>query len=78
MPRALRPADLVYPKGVRYLLRTEWPDGSLLRGSHCPKFQPYFQSGFPFDHGQWISAAATAWAVMGLAPAIEKEKKATA
>src|SRR6266536_4225968 len=27
----------------------------MLRGSHCPKFQPYFQSGFPFDHGQWIS-----------------------
>jgi len=23
------------------------------------KIQPYFQSGFPYDHDQWISASAT-------------------
>jgi len=27
----------------------------------------YFQSGFPHDHDQWISSAATGWATMGLA-----------
>jgi hypothetical protein len=32
------------------------------------KLQPYFQSGFPYDHDQWISTAATAWAVSAMAP----------
>ncbi len=31
------------------------------------KIQPYFESGFPLGHDQWISQAGTAWAVMGLA-----------
>ena len=31
------------------------------------KFQPYFESGFPFAHDQWISAAGTSWAAMALA-----------
>jgi hypothetical protein len=36
------------------------------------KLQPYFQSGFPFDHDQWISNAATAYAVMALAPVVAR------
>ena len=59
----------------KFLLATQWPDGSWYVRSRAPKFQPYFESGFPFDHDQWVSSAATAWAVMALAPAIEKEKK---
>jgi hypothetical protein len=35
------------------------------------KFQPYFESGFPHGHDQWISAAATAWATMALTLAVE-------
>jgi ankyrin repeat protein len=58
-----------YRRGVEYLLRTQFPDGSWYVRSRAPKFQPYFQSGFPFDHDQWISSAATAWAAMALAPA---------
>jgi len=69
-----KPADAAYRRGVRYLLATQWPDGSWYVRSRAPKFQPYFQSGFPFDHDQWISSAGTAWAVMALAPAVEKEK----
>jgi hypothetical protein len=38
--------------------------------SRAVKFQPYFQSGFPHDHDQWISAAGTAWAAMALAYAM--------
>ncbi len=34
-------------------------------------FQSYFQSGFPFEYDQWISAAATAWAAEALARIIE-------
>jgi hypothetical protein len=34
--------------------------------SRSLKFQPYFESGFPYGHDQWISAAATAWASMAI------------
>ena len=64
--------DRAYQRGVRFLLDSQWPDGSWYVRSRAPKFQPYFQSGFPFDHDQWISSAGTGWAVMALAPAIEK------
>jgi hypothetical protein len=30
------------------------------------KIQPYFESGFPYGHDQWISQAGTAWAAMAL------------
>jgi hypothetical protein len=74
---ALKPSDAAYRRGVRFLLETQWEDGSWYVRSRAPKFQPYFQSGFPFDHDQWISSAATALAVMALAPAIEKPAPAT-
>jgi ankyrin repeat protein len=61
--------DAVYNRGVAYLLRTQLDDGSWYVRSRSPKFQPYFQSGFPHEHDQWISAPATAWAAMALAPA---------
>ncbi len=73
---ALRPGDAAYRRGVEFLLNTQWPDGSWYVRSRAPKIQPYFQSGFPFEHDQWISSAATAWAVMALAPTMEKEKLA--
>jgi ankyrin repeat protein len=72
-----RPADAAYQRGLKYLLNTQWSDGSWYVRGRAPKFQPYFQSGFPFDHDQWISSAATAWAVMALAPAVAKEKRAS-
>jgi ankyrin repeat protein len=65
----LKPDDAAYSRGVAFLLRSQFPDGSWYVRSRVPKFQPYFQSGFPFDHDQWISSAGTAWAVIALAPA---------
>jgi len=70
----LTPADATYLRGVKFLLETQWPDGSWYIRSRAPKFQPYFQSGFPFDHDQWVSSAGTAWAVLALAPAIQEKK----
>lgn len=58
--------DAAYRRGVAYLLTTQRPDGSWHVASRAPKFQPYFQSGFPYDHDQWISSAATAWSTMAL------------
>jgi hypothetical protein len=61
--------DPVYRNGVRFLVQTQAADGSWYVASRAPKIQPYFQSGFPYDHDQWISAAATAWSVTALAQA---------
>jgi hypothetical protein len=63
--------DPVYMRGTAYLLKTQFPDGSWYVRSRSPKLQPYFQSAFPYDHDQWISASATAMAVMALAPAVQ-------
>jgi ankyrin repeat protein len=61
-----------YQKGVKYLLSTQHADGSWYVRSRAPKFQPYFESGFPYGHDQWISAMATGWATTALAFAIEE------
>jgi ankyrin repeat protein len=58
-------------RGVRFLLDSQQPDGSWRVRSRAVKFQPYFDGGFPHGHDQWISAAATGWAVMALARADE-------
>ncbi len=65
--------DESYRKGVAFLLNTQLPDGSWHVASRSPKFQPYFQSGFPHNHDQWISMAATAWATAGLAYALPNQ-----
>jgi ankyrin repeat protein len=67
---ALKAADARYQRGVAFLLSTQQADGSWHVKSRAVKFQPYFQSGFPHDHDQWISASGTAVAAMALANAI--------
>jgi hypothetical protein len=71
----MAPGDAVYDRGVGFLLSTQLADGSWHVASRAPKLQPYFQSGFPHDHDQWISASATAWAVAALAEAGEPERR---
>jgi ankyrin repeat protein len=68
----LAPSDPRHRRGVEYLLRTQYPDGSWYVPSRAVKFQPYFQSGFPFEHDQWISAAGTAWAATAVAAEIAR------
>jgi hypothetical protein len=60
-------ASSAYQKGVTYLLRTQLQDGTWFVRSRAFGFQPYFESGFPHGADQFISASATAWAVMALA-----------
>ena len=59
--------DNVYQRGVRFLLTTQYPDGSWLVRTRSLPVQPYFESGFPFGRHQWISAAGTAWAARAIA-----------
>jgi N-acyl-D-amino-acid deacylase len=56
---------------VDYLMRTQEVDGSWHVHTRAFGFQPYFESGFPHGHDQWISMAATAWSAMALMPATE-------
>jgi len=70
--KALTAYDNAFRRGIDYLLSTQFPDGSWYVRSRSIKFQPYFESGFPFGHDQWISAAATAWAAQAIALGIER------
>ena len=67
--RVLKPEDAAYRRGVQFLLRTQLTDGSWYVRSRSMAFQPYFESGFPHGPDQFISAAATNWAVIALANA---------
>ena len=55
-----------FRRGAAFLLGTQMEDGSWYVKSRAMKIQPYFQTGFPYEHDQWISATGTAWALMAL------------
>jgi Ankyrin repeats (many copies) len=59
-----------YRTGLQYLLRTQLEDGTWFVRSRAIGFQPYVDSGFPHGPDQFISAAATAWAVIALSHAL--------
>jgi ankyrin repeat protein len=63
-------SEEVYRNGVAFLLRTQLEDGSWYVRRRGFGFQPYFDYGFPHGRDQFISAAATSWAVMGLSAAV--------
>jgi hypothetical protein len=71
------PADPAFQRGVDYLLRTQQDDGTWYVKSRAMKIQPYFESGFPYGHDQWISSAASAWAAMALSLAGELQPDRT-
>ncbi len=55
-----------YKRGVHFLLKTQYADGSWFVRSRALPLQPHFESGFPYGHDQFISAAATNWATQAL------------
>jgi ankyrin repeat protein len=59
-----------FKKGVAFLLSTQRADGSWYVKSRSPKFQPFFEGGFPYGHNQWISSMATGWATAALTHAV--------
>lgn len=61
----------VYQKGLEFLLSTQFDDGAWFVKARSWPFQSHFDSEFPFDRDQWISAPATAWAVMAMVLAVE-------
>ena len=59
--------DPVYRHGLWYLLRTQRKDGSWEVKSRSKPFQPYYESGFPYEKNQFISVTASGWATTALA-----------
>jgi ankyrin repeat protein len=60
------PKDRVVARGVQYLLKTQFADGSWHVATRAIPIQPYFDAGFPFGKDQFVSAAATNWATQAL------------
>lgn len=64
---ALAATSPAYKRGVAFLLKTQLEDGSWYVKSRAMPFQPFFESGFPHGHDQWVSIAASNWATRALA-----------
>lgn len=69
-------SSVEYQRGVAYLLRTQFPDGSWLVRTRTFPVQPPKDSGFPHGKHQWISAAGTSWATMALSLALDPQPPA--
>jgi N-acyl-D-amino-acid deacylase len=54
---------------MQFLLSTQFEDGSWYVRTRSQPIMPLFDSDFPYGRDQWISVAATNWAVMALAEA---------
>jgi hypothetical protein len=67
--------NVVYSSGTAYLLRNQYADGSWLVRSRAYPVQQYFDTGFPFDEHQWISAAGSSWASLAIAHTLPKAKR---
>ena len=66
--------DPAYQRGLRFLLDTQQPDGSWHVSSRlhppAPVSPPYFETGFPYKHDQFISAMGTGWAAAAILRAL--------
>jgi hypothetical protein len=71
-------SDAPFHRGIAWLLDSQAADGSWHVKSRiktpAPISPPYFESGFPYGHDQYVSCAATAWAVMALSEALPPAK----
>ena len=56
-----------YAKGVQYLLKNQYQDGSWFVKTRSYPTQPYFESGYPFGNNQFISAGAASWSALAIA-----------
>jgi hypothetical protein len=71
-------SDPAYQRGVKFLLDTQQEDGSWYTRTRALAFQPYFETGFPHQYDQWMSAAGTSWAAMALMFALPEAGPLTA
>ena len=71
--------DPAWRRGIEYLLRTQAADGSWHVESRlrppAPVSPPYFETGYPYGHDQFISAMGASWSIMALATALGAGKE---
>ncbi len=65
-------ADPAVRRGVRFLTRTQEDDGTWYVYKRAIPANNYFDTGFPYGQSQYVSFAATCWAMMALCAADER------
>lgn len=69
-------SDPAYQRGIDYLLRTQAKDGSwhVVSRLHppAPVSPPYFETGHPYGHDQFISSMGESWAIIALAQTLPR------
>jgi ankyrin repeat protein len=72
-------ADPAWQRGLQFLLSTQEGDGSwhVVSRLHppAPVSPPYFETGYPYGHDQFISSMGASWAVRALAEALGPARK---
>ena len=72
-------SDKNWQRGIDWLLKTQAADGSWHVATRlyppAPLSPPYYESGLPYGHDQFLSAQGGAWAVMALAYALGPGKR---
>ncbi|MGZ5286636.1 MAG: hypothetical protein ACXWV0_05740 [Flavisolibacter sp.] len=71
----IQTTDPAYQKGIAFLLRTQHADGSWRVISRSFASLPMVETGFPVGEHQFISAAASNWALLALLQASEGRGK---
>ena len=67
---------LLLDRGAVFLLKSQYQNGAWFVKSRAYPVQPYFESGYPFGHNQWISATAAGWASLAIAETLPDTKLA--
>jgi Squalene-hopene cyclase C-terminal domain/Prenyltransferase and squalene oxidase repeat len=73
----VRTTTPAYQAGLNYLLSTQASDGTWHVKTRALPLQPYFETGYPYEHDQWISSAGAAYATMAMVAAIEAPRTAS-
>lgn len=60
-------SDAAYRRGIQFLLKNQYQDGSWFVKTRAFPVQPQMESGYPFGYNQWISAAGASWATAAIA-----------
>src|SRR5262252_3477115 len=72
-------SDKNWQRGIDWLLKTQADDGSWHTATRlyppAPLSPPYYESGLPYGHDQFLSAQGGAWAVIALAYALGPRKR---
>ncbi len=70
----LAPKEEAYRRGVRFLVLTQHGTGAWIVTTRSRPIQTFFDNGDPGGKSQFISTAATGWAVAALAEGFGKKK----